>query len=130
MDHVQRLEVVNAENDLLRERIAELEQILFGEAWLPPVEWGLTPAEAKVAGVLVTRELASKPAIVAALYAHRPDDQPDDKVIDVFVYKMRRKLLPFGIEIRTLWGRGYHLDPTVRKALHEGAILIETEASR
>lgn len=39
--------------------------------------------------------------------------EPDPKIIDVFVCKIRRKLKPTGLVIQTHWGKGYsvHHDP-------------------
>jgi two-component system, cell cycle response regulator CtrA len=53
------------------------------------------------------RDVATKEMILTALYNGM--DEPQAKIIDVFVCKMRKKLQSFGIEISTLWGRGYYL---------------------
>ncbi|MEC8744463.1 MAG: helix-turn-helix domain-containing protein, partial [Pseudomonadota bacterium] len=39
-------------------------------------------------------------------------DEPDSKIIDVFICKLRRKLDEWGLEkakIETVWGQGYML---------------------
>lgn len=36
-------------------------------------------------------------------------DEPEEKIIDVFVCKTRKKLRDYGIHITTVWGRGYML---------------------
>jgi two-component system cell cycle response regulator CtrA len=46
---------------------------------------------------------------MAALYSLNPDDPPEVKIVDVFVCKMRKKLKPFGIEIKTNWGESYEI---------------------
>lgn len=117
MDVERRLEVVEQENLLLRERIAFLEAILIDCARLP-VEWGLTQQETRVFGTLVNREVATKDAVMAALYSDRAgaEGEVEPKIVDVFVCKIRKKLKPFGIEIRTVWGQGYALNPDVRSA--------------
>ncbi|QDH15536.1 response regulator transcription factor [Oecophyllibacter saccharovorans] len=53
-------------------------------------------------------------------------DEPEMKIIDVFVCKLRRKLQKFGIDhlIETVWGRGYVIrneDPHSATAEHEEA---------
>lgn len=101
-----------AENALLRERIAVLESELMETRSLP-IEWRLTPQECRVFGVLVNRELATKSAIMTALY-HDRADEAEEKIVDVFICKMRKKITPFDIEIRTVWGQGYSLDPELR----------------
>lgn len=53
-------------------------------------------------GTTVTKEM-----FLAHLYAGR--DEPEMKIIDVFICKLRRKLLEAGAPpiIKTIWGRGY-----------------------
>ncbi len=115
MDVERRLEVVEQENLLLRERISALEAILM-ECERLPVEWALTQQEARVFGVLVNRELATKDAVMAALYSDRPGEEGEvePKIVDVFVCKIRKKLKPFGLTIQTVWGQGYALDAATR----------------
>lgn len=114
----RRLEVLNQENYALRERVAELEAALSGDGFVAPLEWRLTAQEARVFGVLLAREIASKEAFMAALYENRPDaDQPEPKIVDVMICKLRRKLKPFGIGIVCLWGRGHSLAPGARARL-------------
>ena len=115
MDVERRLEVVEQENALLRERVASLEAILMETAPLP-IEWGLTAQEARVFGVLVKRELATKDAIMAALYSDKASsaEVAAEKIVDVFICKVRKKLKPFGVVITTVWGRGYALDASTR----------------
>jgi DNA-binding response OmpR family regulator len=37
------------------------------------------------------------------------DEEPEIKIIDVWVCKLRKKLRPLGVNIETVWGRGYRL---------------------
>jgi two-component system, cell cycle response regulator CtrA len=53
---------------------------------------------------------------MTALFSDRIDEPPDVKIIDVWICKMRRKLQPFGIEIKTCWGVGYEM-PESSKAI-------------
>ncbi|TIS10680.1 MAG: winged helix-turn-helix domain-containing protein, partial [Mesorhizobium sp.] len=42
------------------------------------------------------------------------EDEPEQKIIDVFVCKLRHKLLEMndGLDVvRTVWGRGYQFEP-------------------
>ncbi|MDV2986153.1 UNVERIFIED_CONTAM: helix-turn-helix domain-containing protein [Methylobacteriaceae bacterium AG10] len=129
MDVARRLEVVEQENLFLRERVAALESILM-DCVRPPIEWRLTGQEARVFSVLVNRELASKDAIMAGLYADRASEEevPAPKIADVFICKLRKKLRPFGVEIKTVWGRGYSLSAEVR-ALYRRRHLSERSAA-
>ena len=100
---------VETENDLLRERIKQLEALL-GRRDEVPLCLPLTRQEACLFGLMRKREVLTKEMAMSALYNHRPDsDGVDAKIIDVFVCKMRKKLKPLGIEIETLWGRGYRI---------------------
>ncbi len=52
---------------------------------------------------------ATKEALMAALYHEEPGDWPEVKIIDVFVYKLRKKLVGTPFTIETIWGVGYRL---------------------
>lgn len=108
-----RLEAVAAENDRLRARIDQLEDAM-GMNFLTPIEWGLTGSETRVFGVLMARELATKQAIMAALYRDVTKDEAEIKIVDVFICKARKKLKPFGIDIETRWGEGYYLTAAMK----------------
>lgn len=101
------------ENEILRARVRQLEDALIG-TFEVPVEWSLTGSERQVFGVLVTRSLATREAIMAALYRDNAVDEAEIKIIDVFVCKIRKKLDPFGVKIATIWGQGYSLAPEWR----------------
>ena len=116
MDADARLEAVEAENEMLRDKIAYLEEML-GWRSPAPIAFGFTGMEAKVFGVLMKRDLATKEAISAALYADRPNEVAEIKIVDVFVCKMRRKLRPFQIEIDTVWGQGYRMKPETKEVV-------------
>lgn len=108
-----RLEALEAANDRLRDRISQLEDAM-GMSVLTPIEWRLTMAEQRVFGVLLARELATKAAIMAALYSADGKEEAEIKIVDVFVCKARKKLKPFGVEIETRWGEGYYLTPATK----------------
>lgn len=104
------------EIETLRERIRQLEEALSPSAVELPLEWRLTASEARVFAHLTTRKVASKQSIMAALYSDRPDDDPEMKIVDVFICKLRKKVKPFGVEIQTVWGHGYALHDWPRNA--------------
>lgn len=118
MDADARLDALNSEIAALRARIAELERQL-GHDFVPPIEWGLTATEARLFGCLLAAELVTREAFMAALYRDLRKDPPEEKIIDVFVCKIRRKLKPFGIEIATRWGQGHALTPEAKALVHE-----------
>jgi DNA-binding winged helix-turn-helix (wHTH) protein len=70
----------------------------------------LTGDEFRFARILFTRAPAvvEKDSIYQAMFAHRHfDEQPEPKIIDVYVCKIRRKIAPLALLIETSWGRGY-----------------------
>jgi two-component system cell cycle response regulator CtrA len=108
-----RLEAVEAENEMLRERISKLEEML-GITLLAPLEFGLTGHEAGVFGVLMAREIATKDMVMAAVYRSLSKDEAEIKIVDVFICKIRKKLRPFDIVIDTVWGQGYRIAPLMK----------------
>ena len=60
------------------------------------------------------RKLVTRDNIVANLYASECDE-PEGKIIDVFICKIRRKLAAAGAAnlITTVWGAGYRMDDQV-----------------
>jgi two-component system, cell cycle response regulator CtrA len=69
----------------------------------------LTGKEFAILHLLVLRKnmVMSKDAILSALYGGM--DEPESKIIDVFICKLRTKLAKAGLRdvIGTVWGRGY-----------------------
>jgi len=61
----------------------------------------------------------SKGAAMDALYSTRPDQEPEAKIVDVFICKLRKKIEPLGIFIDTSWGNGYALRAETRPVLVE-----------
>ncbi|MGE0289285.1 MAG: winged helix-turn-helix domain-containing protein [Bradyrhizobium sp.] len=116
MDTVKQ-QLLERENEELRERVRQLEDVL-GMSFDVPVEWGLTASEARLIGMLLRREIVSKENALLCLYQTRPDDMADPKIIDVFICKARKKLKPFGVEIRTVWGKGYLIDAETRARIN------------
>ncbi|WP_029002758.1 winged helix-turn-helix domain-containing protein [Azorhizobium doebereinerae] len=119
MDLAARLEVVVAENEVLRERVAQLEGLL-GWRIVVPIEWWLTKAEVVVMGALTARDMATKDFLMAALYHNDGRDAANEKIVDVFICKIRKKVAPFGVVITTVWGQGYSLDKETRRRLKGG----------
>lgn len=108
MDVNALVDALKGEVDRLQGRIDQLEDAM-GMSFVAPVEWRLTPSEARVFGVLLERDVATKNAIMAALYRNDGRDEAELKIVDVFVCKIRKKLKGFGVEIVTHWGMGWSL---------------------
>lgn len=114
-----RIAELEAENYRLAERVRTLEEVL-GARRSVPAAFGLTFTEAKVFGVLLEREQVSRQQMLGILYGQRPGaDEPDMHVIDVFIFKVRKKVAPFGVAIGTVWGFGYRMSKENKAAVAE-----------
>ena len=114
-DWQRRAQMLEAENETLREQNRQLKEEI-GLAAQPPAMFGLTTQEAAIFGVLLANRAPRKSTFMAALYSDGAyDDEAEEKIIDVFICKIRKKLKPFGIEIKTNWGESYEI-PEVSKA--------------
>ncbi|MGI2031961.1 winged helix-turn-helix domain-containing protein [Rhizobium panacihumi] len=71
-------------------------------------ELGLTKTEAEVLRILVAKrgQVVTKDSLLTLLYMSRPDEAPEEKIIDVYVCKLRAKL-PETCQIKTRHGSGY-----------------------
>lgn len=76
----------------------------MGDAWvsLPPVEARLTEALLDRFGAVVSREALGR--------AGWRDGAPGRNALDVHVLRLRRRLAPLGLVIRTVRSRGYLLE--------------------
>jgi len=89
--------------------------------------WGLTKKEMTLLfAILRRRNGVSRDQIMLALYTGESvDEQPDIKIVDVFVCKLRRKLAnpdnpAYAVPkdtIKTVWGRGYRVEPEGHKLI-------------
>jgi hypothetical protein len=83
----------------------------LGPGWvpLPPVEARLTGALLSRFGAVVSRESLSR--------AGWPAGAPGRNALDVHVLRLRRRLSPLGLAIRTVRSRGYLLEAVRAQAL-------------
>lgn len=118
--HVRRIQ---AENGRLLARIEELEHEvrMLKQLAEEPDEWSLPdappglwlpPAERSVLWRLFKSNgtTVHKIGLLEHLYSTEPDiDRGDQKIIDVYICKIRRKLRGCPWVIKTRWGVGYYL---------------------
>lgn len=117
MSYVQQLE----------DRVAELEDALGLTEYFPDE---VIPREVfigrhngsktiqKIASIILHRNFGNREAIYSAIYGGRPEsDQPDIKVIDVLMVKLRAGLRPHGIEVKTSQGYGWYFDKESKEKL-------------
>ena len=78
----------------------------FAARWvaLPPVEARLTAALLGRFGAVVSRSALAR--------SGWPDGAPRRNALDVHVVRLRRRLAPIGLAIRTVRSRGYLLEPS------------------
>jgi two-component system cell cycle response regulator CtrA len=81
----------------------------------------LTVREFAIVEVLALRKgsTVTKETLMSQLYSSEVDEEPEQKIIDVFVHKIRKKLEAATGEqcIETIWGRGYSMkDPEAVRA--------------
>jgi DNA-binding response OmpR family regulator len=76
----------------------------YGPSWvsLPPVEARLTRALVDRFGAVVARDALAR--------AGWPDGAPGRNALDVHVLRLRRRLTPLGLSIKTVRSRGYLLE--------------------
>jgi DNA-binding response OmpR family regulator len=104
-----------AENRRLRDELAP-------PGYVPAV-FGLTPIEERAFKALLSREQWTKEALFTSIYLdHAEDDEPEIKIVDVIICKLRKKLVPLKLEIDTYWCRGYRMSPANRA---RAAVLID-----
>lgn len=69
----------------------------------------LSPNEARIVEVLYRRHQASRDALMMATADDCDEDDRDDKIVDVWIHKLRAKLEPLGIGIMTIRGSGWSM---------------------
>jgi hypothetical protein len=109
-----RTEALAVRGGIHHESVPELDGhgvLRFGAAWvgLPPVEARLVGALVERFGAVVSRETLSR--------AGWPGGAPGRNALDVHVVRLRRRLGPLDLAIRTIRSRGYLLEGATREAL-------------
>lgn len=113
--NLSREQVVNLmeENLTLREALQQMQESLVPQAFLPDA-WRLTGKERDLLLALrkASPNVLHKERLLITLYGVLDDDVPDQKILDVFVCKIRQKLkrANAGVAIETVWGRGWRID--------------------
>lgn len=114
-DLAAQVAMLEAENVLLRDRVATLERDLMATVPLPP-GLGLTPQEERIFLMLLRRDACTKEQLMNGAYDHHHEgDLPHIKIIDVFICKLRKKMKIHDVAINTLWGRGYSMSPAAKQ---------------
>jgi len=118
---------VHQENAMLREQVRQLNEMIAGTLFGFPREWKLTRAEQRLLNSLYTGNKGFR-RHEALMHAVAHSDWADDALLKVQVCKVRKKLKPYGIEIKTVWGEGYELTLASSEAIKR-AIAIQDQFS-
>lgn len=113
-----RVRALEARSQRHLRRVPELDVhgvLRFGTAWvsLPPVEARLVDSLIERFGAVVGRDTLRRSVW--------PGSSPGRNVLDVHVLRLRRRLAPLGLVIRTVRSRGYMLEAADESGLHAGA---------
>lgn len=106
------------ERDILRETVHQLEEklreMLAPRTVVLPRSWRLTRKEELIvlAFLKVGTNTLDRERMMLTLYGMFDDDTPQMKILDVFICKIRRKMMEAQtlIHIETVWGRGWRLE--------------------
>jgi two-component system cell cycle response regulator CtrA len=74
-----------------------------------PTRWKLTGTEEKILSLLMFGGVKLRSSIVDLIYDNDVDEAKD-RIIDVYIHRLRHALAKDGIEIKTVWSRGYKLE--------------------
>lgn len=88
----------------------------------------VTRLEAGILTMLLRRDQATKEQLHGVVEHSRPtqgQEPTEQKIVDVMICKLRKKLLPHDILIETLWGMGYLISPAHR----ERTVALLTEST-
>jgi hypothetical protein len=112
--------MTEVEADALRDRVEELQALLgVGNDDVSRLLAVLdaTPQQCEMIGFMLRRSVATRTALHTVLFGARPDcDQPEIKLIDVQMVKVRKALEKVGVAVRTEWGSGGWAIPAADKA--------------
>lgn len=77
----------------------------------------MTRLQVAVFIALLRRPQITKAQVHAAIEGTRllAQEQTDPKMIDVVICHIRKKLRPFGVELKTIWGQGYTISAAERE---------------
>jgi DNA-binding response OmpR family regulator len=100
----------------LRDRVEELEALIgMRLAFEDHRPLGFSKRRAQILGILLNREIATRDFIFTAVWGG--ESNVCDKIIDVHVSKIRKRLKMFGANIENIHNVGYRIPEADRKRL-------------
>ncbi len=92
---------------------------LFVDSGRYPSKFRLTAKEATMLNcMVVSRGICSKEKLAAAIGY---EGNHIAKHVDVYIFWIRKKLVPFGVEIENHYGEGFYINEANRKRLNQSA---------
>lgn len=108
------------EKSILEEQITQLKKLLINTDWEPPLELGLTPAEARLLGTLYSHNgLCRYDRLYHALYQDKMGDSRMPDILKVLMHRIRRKVAPYNVKVHTHYAEGFYLDAESRETLRK-----------
>ncbi|HWA22306.1 MAG TPA: winged helix-turn-helix domain-containing protein [Caulobacterales bacterium] len=84
-----------------------------------PAAWRLPPSEEVILAQLLRHDIVSRARLMAALYGGR-DDEPDSKIIDVYITRLRAILsAQLGVGLYCLMKRGWYIGAADKAIIRE-----------
>lgn len=111
------IEKLRDENQTLRDRIEELESVLFAGVRDGVRIYGCNVIQSRLLAFIASRGMVTRDAIMTALYGCDANDPPDIKIIDTYVHHVRKKVAKASIVIETVWGQGFRMSSEHRAAV-------------
>lgn len=115
-----------SEVERLRERVEQLEGVIgldrSGKSKLSEAFPTMEPGLAEILAMLLKRDFVTRDGLYTVTYGARPEvDQPDERVLDVQICRLRAHLKPFGITFETATDAGWFM-PKPQKTKLRAAI--------
>jgi hypothetical protein len=81
----------------------------------------VTKLQCSLLSPLLQRKEVTRTAMHEIIEKRRKPGSPptEEKLVDVVICNLRKKLKPFGLEIKTIWSQGYYMTPDTRRSAHE-----------
>ena len=109
---------IAALRDELAWRTEEVRQLkdVFTPVLAFPQSWRLSPDETQILAALMAATgsgVLSKEALHIAIGDLQVETH--EKIVDIHIHRIRRKVKPYGVMIETVWGVGYRMPPEARR---------------
>jgi DNA-binding response OmpR family regulator len=112
-----------------QETILRLQQLLQAQSGNLDEGIKLTPNQRTVVDMLlVTNGICTDENLYAALYASKQGHKPGPKILHEMLRLIRRQLSPHGIEIKTVFGKGYTMSRENKDKLKELNVNLQAQS--